>query len=311
MIHGIGINADSGRINGDLAVLRADLEKFHEAGFEWVEIAAHSLDVLLHGKLVQTRLQEVKKVLAPFNFKYTLHGPDPINLMDRDYPELQEQLFTSCLELAAELGAGIFVYHCGGPSKEQLARAILLEDPSAAQVSPDLQKQEQDALYRLGERARELGVTICVENSLYVPYSTGSEAQFTGARIDHLVQHVTEISHDHVKICFDIAHGHISANILGFDLVEAFRLAKPYIRHLHVHDNFGLPNQPTAPKAIDNLPFGFGDLHLAPGRGNIPYEKLIDDIKACPAVALVELNPRYQTPPVLKQIVEDLKEKLM
>ena len=302
MIMGIGINADSTRVNGQLSVLQEDLEKFQAAGFGWAEIAAHSLDVIIHGELRKERLQEVKKLLQCFDLRYTLHGPDPVNLMDPHYGGLQEKVLRCCLELGAEIGASVLVYHCGGVPKEMLLKAFAQDRRELAELSLDLQRQEQEALRRLGDRARELGLTFCVENSLYIPYAFQDQVRFSGARIDHLVSHVKEIDHANVQICFDVAHGHISANALGFDLAEGLRLAKPYIRHLHLHDNFGLPNVPTASKTIDNLPLGFGDLHMPPGWGNIPYDKLAADLKDCQAVALVELDPRYQTPEILRQV---------
>ena len=75
MIQGIGINADSNRTDGNLAVLREDLAKFQEAGFDYVEIAAHSLDVIIHGELIPNRLREVSKLVKAYGLKYTLHGP--------------------------------------------------------------------------------------------------------------------------------------------------------------------------------------------------------------------------------------------
>lgn len=298
----VGINADSSRIDGQLPLLKQDLEKFSDAGFDWVEIAAHSLDVIIFGELQKGRLQEIKKLLGAFNFGYSLHDPDPVNLMDPNFPDLQEKVLRSCLELGAEIGASILVYHCGGVPNESLIKAFIQDKPELAEVSQDLQKREQEALFRLGDRAKELGITICVENSLHIPYAFQDQVRFSGARIDHLVSHVKEIGHDHVQICFDVAHAHISANALGFDLAEGLRLAKPYIRHLHLHDNFGLPYVPTAGKTIDNLPLGFGDLHMPPGWGNIPYGRLNKDLKECQAVAVVELNPRYQTAEILPQV---------
>src|SRR5690554_803332 len=107
----VGINADSSRIDGQLPLLKQDLEKFSDAGFDWVEIAAHSLDVIIFGELQKERLQEIKKLLGAFNFGYSLHGPDPVNLMDPNFPDLQEKVLRSCLELGAEIGASILVYH--------------------------------------------------------------------------------------------------------------------------------------------------------------------------------------------------------
>lgn len=306
MIQGIGINADSNRIDGNLSVLAEDLQKFLEAGFDYVEIAAHSLDVIIHGKLVPSRLKEVKKLLSSFNLKYTLHGPDPVNLMDPVYGSLHEQVLSSCLELGSEIEAGILVYHCG-----HVVRPPGMDDGAYAAKYAERQAWERDALSRLGDRARELGITICVENALYTPEVFSPGDPFSAARVDHLVSHVQQIGHGSVQICLDVGHAHISANVLGFDLTAAVRQAQPHVRHLHLHDNFGLFDPGQHRGAINQLPFGYGDLHLSPGEGNIPYDVLKADLRACAAVALVELSPRYQTPERLRSTADYLRVNFM
>jgi len=300
MIRGIGINADSGRIDGNLDILRADLQKFEEAGFDYAEIAAHSLDVIIHGEVVRERLAEVRKLVSEFRLKYTLHGPDPVNLMDPEHGSLHEKVLRASLEVAAEIGAEVLVYHCG-----HLPRVPWLPD-----ASPELEAEraqwEREALARLGERAQELGVTICVENALFSRDEFRPGDPCWAARVDYVVDHVRQVGHSSVQMCLDVGHAYIAGNILGFDLVEAVRSARPYVRHLHLHDNFGLAEPVPHSKAINNLPFGFGDLHRAPGEGSIPYHLINADLRACDAVALVELNPRYQNPQKLRQIVESL-----
>ncbi|HHT73041.1 MAG TPA: sugar phosphate isomerase/epimerase [Firmicutes bacterium] len=303
MIQGIGINADSNRTDGNLAVLREDLAKFQEAGFDYVEIAAHSLDVIIHGELIPNRLREVSKLVKAYGLKYTLHGPDPTNLMDPEYGSLHEKVLRASLDLAGELEASVLVYHCGHVPRrfgEATWDRIL-----------ERKKWEQESLVRLGDRAQELGVTICVENALYTPGDYSPEDEFSAARVDQLIAHIAEIGHPNVKICLDVGHAHISANVLGFDLATAVRKAKPYIRHLHIHDNFGLFEPIAHTSNINRLPFGFGDLHLAPGDGNIPYHLLNADLRDCAAVALVELNPRYQNLEKLRSIVENLRGCLL
>ncbi len=73
-------------------------------------------------------------------------------------------------------------------------------------------------------------------------------------------------------MCYDFAHSYINSKKLGYDFLRSIRVAKPYIRHAHVNDNFGKGKPESAPPYIEAMPMGIGDLHLPIGWGNIPYE---------------------------------------
>jgi len=135
------------RIDGDVRRLEADLKFFQEVGYDYVEVPADAIDVIFCGKLNRRRLRLLKEVLAQFKFRYTLHAPLALDLRARDDYELQLDLFSSSLELAAEIGAEVLVYHYGRKSHDPLLEERLLQ-----------------GVIQMADYARELGVVICVEN---------------------------------------------------------------------------------------------------------------------------------------------------
>ncbi len=60
------------------------------------------------------------------------------------------------------------------------------------------------------------------------------------------------------------------------------REAKPYICHLHIHDNTGNYDADrlswTQKSLKDRLPLGKGDLHLPMGWGKIPFKEAFEII---------------------------------
>jgi len=117
---------------------------------------------------------------------------------------------------------------------------------------------EVDLLADLSKLAKREGVTICVEN--------------IHSSITHLIKLLESVGEESVKMCYDFAHSYINSKKLGYDFLRSIRVAKPYIRHAHVNDNFGKGKPESAPPYIEAMPMGIGDLHLPIGWGNIPYK---------------------------------------
>ncbi len=116
-ITGIGINGDSGHLGGSLGQLQDDLTFFQRCGFDAVELSIHGLDVLINGHLRQSQVDKVRAIVESFDFTYTVHAPDPLNLAfpqhGADGIALEQDIFLACLDFCAAIGAAILVYHCG------------------------------------------------------------------------------------------------------------------------------------------------------------------------------------------------------
>ena len=107
----IGINADSSTIDGDLDVLKALLDRFQQAGFSAVEIPVHGMGCILGGQLQEKQTERVRRILESYSFRYTVHGPDPVNLCDEKSPQLHASALKASIDFAKAIGSSLVVYH--------------------------------------------------------------------------------------------------------------------------------------------------------------------------------------------------------
>ena len=100
--------------------------------------------------------------------------------------------------------------------------------------------------------------------------------------------------HPAVGACLDVGHAAVAAGAFGFKTSsEACAAVAPLVRHIHLHDNLGRPEpEGGEPRVPERLAYGTGDLHLPPGRGEIPRVQLFRTVRfpRNPTVC-VELHP--------------------
>lgn len=295
-IKGVGINAHSSRINGNLDLLEADLAYFEEVGFDYVEIPVHGVDGVIGGELNFRNTRKVKELLRKYHLKATVHSPNPLSLRKGDF-ELSQKVFKSSIEFTSEIEAEILVYHGGDFGTFKRARKKREENQDLAELG------EVEALRSLSHFAAEREVEICVENGTYP--------------VEELVRMVEKIDRENIGITYDFGHGFLFYNVYGKreDFLKSVTEAVPYLKHVHIHDNFGrltpdFVNDPINDSYIDRLAFGEGDLHMPPGMGKIPYKKITPLIKNYSGVALMEIKPRYKDfyPEALRTIKEIFEE---
>jgi len=271
-IRGVGINAHSPRINGDLELLKRDLAYFEKIGFDYVEIPVHGVDGIINGELNPKNIEKVKEALRKYNLKVTVHSPDPLNLR-KDNFDLQKKVFQSSIEFASRLGAGVLVYHDGdfdGGEQEDEFQNLASE-------------REIETLKVLSEFADKRGVQICIENCT--------------SSIEKLVMTVRKVNRENVGITYDFGHAFLyySCHDGEEEFLTSIKEALPYLKHVHMHDNFGRANVTSHNGSyINQLPFGDGDLHMPPGMGGIPYEKIFPLIREYKGIAMMEIEPRYR-----------------
>ena len=254
------------------------------AGPDFVEIAPHGLGVILGGRLNEDRTAEVKEVLAAADHAYTVHTPHALDLMGLDTHGLQRGVLESSVRFAARIGVPIVVCHAGKRVAPRNARHRL-DDQLAA---------ERDALREAGEVAGRLGVTIAVENSYPEPLIVHGTTYAPSAWPSGLAGQVAAVDHPAVGICLDGGHAAVAASFFGFDYFKECAAAAPLVHHVHLHDNFGRPYlaEGGEPRVSERLSYGIEDLHLPPGKGAVPLEKLFRST-AFPqnAICCVELSP--------------------
>ncbi|PKP58413.1 hypothetical protein CVT91_08630 [Candidatus Atribacteria bacterium HGW-Atribacteria-1] len=329
-IKGIGINIDSPTIDGDLDLFEKALGDFQDIGFDYVEIPVHGVDAIFKGRLNWLQTRVITDILKKFKLKYTVHGPNLLNLMDVRNFQLQKEVFKSGIEFANSISAEIFVYHSGkihlqGEIKgEGLRKNNFLKIPSPGKIER-LKKIEINTLQELASFAKDLGVTIAIENTspeleeeslweLSKRFSNGRMFPLSaltpqtpkpiflreiskynyGTKIEDLVDQVKKVNRENVGITLDFGHAYLASKYYRFKFLDSIKLALPYIKHVHIHDCFGKPKQSYEEQDINLIQFGIGDLHMPVGWGEIPYDKIFRILKNYNGVLCLELKPRFK-----------------
>ena len=279
----IGINFSSRRL-ADESALAEDLEELKSASPDFVEVGPHGLGVILGGRLNEGRAAQVEKVLASAGHAYTVHAPHALDLMDLGTRDLQRDALETSVRFAARIGAPVVVCHAGKRVSLRDSRRRL-DDQLAA---------ERTVLRELGEIAYNLGVTIAVENSYPEPPIVRGTTYAYAAWPSGLAGQVAAVEHQAVGICLDVGHAAVASSFFGSDLLKECAVAAPLVRHVHLHDNLGYPDltEGGESRVAERLAYGIGDLHLPPGSGAIPLEKLFENIPFPQArTCCVELYP--------------------
>lgn len=284
----IGSKIDDGRIDGSLARLREDLEHYAELGLKAVELPLHALDIIKNGRLDKRQAKNLKEILKDYNFRYSIHSPDPINLMDRENYEIHVLVLKSSLKFASDIGAEIVVYHPGRFVPEE---KFLLNEKLVCSNSEKTQLLNIEArtITALAEEYPE--VTICMENAR--PYLFHSPYTYA-EKLDSLKRQVLKINKNNVKINLDFGHLFLASKIYDFDPVEAVLQIKELIGHTHIHDNCGNANFYHEKQQMRLIPFGRGDSHMPVGWGEIPIKEIISVfIDSYKGMFMMELRSRY------------------
>ena len=280
-IKGIGINAHPEHTGGEIENLERDLKFFQDIGYDYVEIPVDAIDVIRCGKLDPRQMQDLKAMLNTLKLRYTVHAPGALDLRDVENLEIQKELFCACIEFTAEIGAEIFVYHYNKKTQD-----------------PNREQALFHGMLEMADYAEDKGVQICVEN---IEIDT----------VQNVVDFVKAIDRESVGMTFDFGHAFLAAKRFGFDFLESVRLAAPYIRHIHVHDNFGRFEEARLLgydqyKLIPYrklLALGKGDLHLPPGWGVVPLDQAFEVLENYEGVFMLEYyHHRYR--PQAYQILE-------
>lgn len=284
-IKGIGINAHPDHINGEIEKLQKDLQYFQDLGYDYAEISADAIDIIYYGKLNLRLLRDLKALLGKFSLKYTLHAPRVLDLRDKANLKIQKEIFKSCILLAAEIGAEIFVYHYGRKSGDSELEEILYH-----------------SMLEMTDFAADQEVQICVEN---IEIDT----------VANVVEFVKRLRNKNIGMTFDIGHAYLASQYFRFDFLGSVEMARPYIKHLHVADNFGnfeetrlIGYEQYKLKPYPNLlKLGKGDLHLPPGWGEIPLDKVLNMLNDYKGIFMLEYYfHRYK--PYNREILKAARE---
>ena len=290
IITGIGINADAGNLDGDMAKLRRELKNCVELGVSHVEIAPHGVGAIYDGQLIQSRTAEVQAMLAEYPLKCTVHGPNPMNLMNLNDIITERNLFQASIDFASQLGSEVLVYHAGRYLPEE---RFLLPKPAALTTRDRMVmwNMERALLRQMGDETGQRGITIVVENAR--PYLDARDYCY-GEQLEGLAIMVSEVNHPRVGIALDIGHAYLSAGYYDYDLLKEVAAISAMVRHIHLHDNFGKACASYEKRQHELTATGRGDLHLPVGWGSAPVKDILDRLPGYSGVITLEMRPRYR-----------------
>jgi sugar phosphate isomerase/epimerase len=284
----IGSNINEVRVDGNLKKLHSDLIAFLSVGLTAAEITVHGMDAIRNGRLDTRRTAEVKAILDDFPFCYSVHAPNPLNLMDQDHRALHRDVLMASLEFSEEIKAEVLVYHPG---------RFLVEEEFAVKGPLLLGEDERNNLLEtealiLREAADQFPrIIIAMENARpYIHHSPYCYAESP----DKLKNQVERIGRSNVRINLDFGHLQMSSRFYNLDPVAEARSLAPLIAHCHVHDNFGNPVYHTEKLQTHQIPFGKGDSHMPVGWGEIAFQEIFSQfISTYDGMLICELRSRY------------------
>lgn len=284
---GIGINVKL--INGSLKSLKNVLNNVNKAGFKVVELPLHGLDVIFGKNIRKNRVKEIKNILNDYPFVYTVHCAESLNLMNLKDIETEKAILELSIEFLYQINSHIMVYHPGRFKSE--TEILMRKKKKTSQSEQDkLKKIERDILRGFSLMLKHADVVLCMENAR--PFI--DEKGYTYAEdIGELVKQVEKINDNNIGINLDFGHAYLSANFYNKDFLKIIYKVKPYLRHLHFHDNFGLPCYFYEKDQNLLIANARGDMHLPPGWGNIPFKEAVEVLNPKDCSFMIELRSRY------------------
>jgi sugar phosphate isomerase/epimerase len=225
------------------------LKEIEAAGFASVQVPSPPPSVLISPRAATRHAAALCEALETTGLHPVVHSPGLVRAGSRDGDLALEGL----ISYAAEIGASRVVYHA----------ANLPDEPA----SEDGRLAETRSLAALASRAERLGVIIALENLAPV-YPSPDALSFTPLILRTMAK---RISSPAVGLCVDIGHANIVARQRRTDPLELIEPVLDRVVLFHLHDNLGARRGDPGSPELDPLRL---DLHLPPGRGNVPWDRL-------------------------------------
>ena len=295
----IGYRIDDQKIDGSLRNLSTELDSLKGRCLQCVELPIHGLDVIKNCEIDGKALKGVMDILGRYDFEFSVHCADSMDLMDEENITDNLKVFASSLEFCSRIKSGIFVYHPGRFVSEGEFHFKDRKAPDEARRE-ELLAMEASFIKDLADKYP--GVRICMENAR--PYKDTARYCYA-EEMDRLVKQVETIRRGNVGITLDTGHLNMSAFFYQFDLLTAVDTAKKHIFHVHLHDNFGKACYYHEKKQTHLIPLGKGDCHMPIGLGNAPLNQIIGAIMdGYEGIFIFEYRSRYRE--FLRESVQNL-----
>jgi len=246
------------------------LKSYEAAGFEWVQLHAPPQSMLRVARLTTEHAVAAATALSTTSLKAVVHAPGDLRVGTRE----GDRAFEGALSYAAEVGATRVVYHALAlPEGRASERALTAEARSLARHA------------RVAER---LDLTIAIEN--LAPLYPGPES--LSANPAMLRGLVRRIGSPAISICLDLGHAHIVADLRNTSVELLCEPVLDLVSVFHLHDNLGARRMSTDTNlGVDPLRL---DLHLPPGRGTLPWQRVAGRLMAHTAPLVCEVHPPFR-----------------
>jgi sugar phosphate isomerase/epimerase len=242
------------------------LKEIEAAGFRYVQVPSPPPSVLANPRELIRHARALSDTLGTAGLRPLLHGPGSLQVGTG----WGDQVFEGLLGYAAELNASHIVYHA----------ANLPDEPA----SEDALLAETRSLAELAARAERLGVIIAIENLAPV-YPATDALSFTPMTLRTMAKRISSPS---VGLCMDLGHANIVAGLRRTDPLELIEPALDRVVLFHLHDNLGARRGDRGSPELDPLRL---DLHLPPGRGTVPWDRLAPLVARKAAPLMLEVHP--------------------
>jgi sugar phosphate isomerase/epimerase len=263
--------------------LELALGRLGQLGYPLVEFDPSLFPLIFDGELRHRQLADFLGVTRRSGLRFSVHGIGRLNLAYDPRHELCRKIMRAQIELCAAMGATRLVYHSGLQALDEVHRGVRATLLTAQELEEGAQR-EVAAFRDCAPIAADAGVIICMENldphlwehnlvrSFGLPRSE-IDRHLARLRIGPIVRQLAAINHPSVAMTLDVAHLHLASHDLGFSYCDAVSEAAPWVRHLHVTDNFGRLDTGSSDER-DRWAFGEADMHMPPGWGIIPYAEV-------------------------------------
>jgi sugar phosphate isomerase/epimerase len=248
------------------------LKSFEAAGYAFTQLPSPPTSVLSDSRQLSRHASAARDSLNTTELTPIVHAPRGLLAGTR----ASDHAFAGLLAYASEIGAPQVVYHAHA----------LPDRPS----SEDRLLAETRSLARLAGRAERLGVTVAIEN-LAPTYPAPERLSDTPLVLRALAR---RIGSPHLRLCLDLGHAHVVAGLKHAAIEHLIEPVLDSVVLFHVHDNLGARWDRSAPAGLDPLRL---DLHLPPGRGTLPWEKVAPLLVVHDAPLLLEVHPPNRPAP--------------
>jgi sugar phosphate isomerase/epimerase len=247
----------------------ASLKAIEAAGFGWIQVASPPVEMLADPRHVVRHGQTLRRSLNVTSLRPVAHGPVDLRLGSSRH----NRAFEGLLEWAHQIGASKVVYHA-------------LDFP---RLGPESEREER-ALKSLARWAETLDLVICLEN-LCPTYPGPASVSHDPEAVRKLVLRCDSPA---ARMLLDVGHANVVADREGSDLAALVEPVLDVVALFHVHDNLGARRRRRGElterggASFDPLRL---DLHLPPGQGALPWDRVAKKLVEHAAPLMLEIHP--------------------